>query len=56
MNPVTLLPNDILTSKVEPVAGLDPLYEIVADGGAVSIVNAVSARALAAFPAVLDLG
>jgi hypothetical protein len=40
------------TAKVEPVAGLEPEYEIVVVGPVVSTVNAVRVSALAALPAL----
>lgn len=44
-------PKVMATENVDPVAGLDPVYAIVADGPVVSTVKAVSVSAEAAFPA-----
>jgi len=55
MSPATKLltdsPKVMVTENVDPVAGLDPEYAMVADGPAVSTVKAVSVSADAAFPA-----
>jgi len=55
MSPATKLltdsPKVMVTANVDPVAGLDPEYAIVADGPAVSTVKAVRVSAEAAFPA-----